>query len=195
MVDSSCPYIQETRERYEAAQQRVDRLWSELSPEQLVWRPGPDRWSIAECVDHLSFTMDAHLPRVEAAVRKGREKGKTGGTAPYGRGTWFGRLFLGFLDPARAKPKKLKTPNSFATDPAQVDPEAIGTRFRALNNSLLATLADAEGLDLGKLKVGPPPTNLVKLSLAQGFQVHVFHHHRHLDQADRVRAEAAFPAA
>ena len=195
MDQSNCPWIRETRERYEAAQQRVDALWEELSPDQLVWRPGPDRWSIAECVDHLSFTMDAHLPRLEAAIDKGRKAGKTGGGAPYGRGTWFGRLFLGFLDPDRAKPKKFKAPARFAADPANVNPDSIETRFRGLNNHLLATLSDAEGLDLGRIKVGPPPTNLVKLSLKQGFKLHVWHHHRHLDQAGRVRAEPGFPAA
>ncbi|MDJ0976135.1 MAG: DinB family protein [Planctomycetota bacterium] len=195
MSEPGCPYVAACDADYTRAQERVDQLWSTLSDEQLRWKPGPERWSVAECVGHLSKTMVEHVDKLEAAIKKGRAKGKLGGEAPYGRGTWIGRVFLGFLDPDRTKPKKLKAPGQFHGGSADVDPAAVRAEFQALNGRLLALLHEAEGLDFGRVKVAPPPTNLVKLSLAQGFQLHRWHHHRHLDQADRVTQETGFPSA
>ena len=51
----------------------------------------------------------------------------------------------------------------------------------------------ADGLDLGRLRVGIPATGLVRLSLAQGFYLGVVHDTRHLAQAEAVREEPGFP--
>jgi len=49
-----------------------------LSLEQLRWRPGQDRWSIAQCLDHLNITLGLVLPKVDAAVQEGWRNGQMG---------------------------------------------------------------------------------------------------------------------
>lgn len=194
MSETGCPYVAACEADYARAEARVEALWTRLTPAQLAWKPAAERWSVAECVGHLTKTIEAHHPKLERAIERGRAKGLVGGAAPYGRGTWFGRLFLGFLDPGRAKPKKIKAFKRYHGGGAAVDPAAVRAGFEQANGRLRALLSEAEGLDLGRVKVAPPPTNLARLSLAQGFQLHRWHHHRHLDQADRVTAEPHFPA-
>src|SRR5690242_12547349 len=46
-----------------------------LSLEQLRWRPGPLRWSIAECLDHLDITLGLYLPKIEKAIQTGWRQG------------------------------------------------------------------------------------------------------------------------
>ena len=39
-----------------------------LSPEQWSWKPAPDRWSVAECVEHLALAEDLLRSRVTDQV-------------------------------------------------------------------------------------------------------------------------------
>lgn len=40
----------------QASQQAVVDTVKGLSPEQLAFKPGPDCWSVAECVEHIAAT-------------------------------------------------------------------------------------------------------------------------------------------
>ena len=188
-----CPFLQECCDGYKASAARIDRLYSELTHNQLTWKPAEERWSVVQCIEHLVSVRQMHLERLRAAVATGRAKGQTtentGGGPPYGRGTLIGRLLLGSF----SSTKKFKTTKRFQPD---ADPDAAETReaYRRSHESLIALAKDADGLDLGRIRVGAPPTPLVRLSLAQGFQLHVLHDARHLDQAERVRQEPGFPS-
>jgi hypothetical protein len=49
----------------DAADRRAERLEKALTPEQLHWRPRPDAWSLAQCLQHLCVANEgvaaAHL--------------------------------------------------------------------------------------------------------------------------------------
>ncbi|MDP2497291.1 MAG: DinB family protein, partial [Candidatus Palauibacterales bacterium] len=53
----------------------AEELTSGLTPEQLSWRPEPDAWSIAECLDHLVRTGEAYLEVLDEAIEEGRGRG------------------------------------------------------------------------------------------------------------------------
>ncbi|MHC5012754.1 MAG: DinB family protein [Planctomycetota bacterium] len=196
MTNPTCTYLAACCRSYERARERVDALWADLTPAQLTWKPSPERWSVAECVEHLNKTMATALGRIRPAMERARAKARTGGEPPYGRGTWLGRLILGLMDPDRAKPRRFKAPKlfrpAFATD---VDPERVAETFRCTNDDLIQAATDADGLDLGRIRVGSPVSGWIRFSLAQAFRLQDVHHHRHLDQADRVRREPGFPSA
>jgi hypothetical protein len=44
----------------EKAQGRLRRLTDTISEEAFKRRPGPDRWSAADCVEHLNLTSSAY---------------------------------------------------------------------------------------------------------------------------------------
>jgi uncharacterized damage-inducible protein DinB len=55
----------------EESRERLLRMAKNLSPEQLHYRPAPDRWTVAECVEHIA-TVEA---RVLGAIQKTLEAG------------------------------------------------------------------------------------------------------------------------
>src|SRR4029434_5344758 len=53
----------------EASRAWFSRRVLPLSVEQLRWRPGPQRWSIAECLDHLNITLGFYLPKIDKSIQ------------------------------------------------------------------------------------------------------------------------------
>ena len=43
--------IDDFRKQFEQISADADALVTPLGEEQFVWKPGPNRWSIAECLD------------------------------------------------------------------------------------------------------------------------------------------------
>src|SRR5215510_709389 len=85
-----------------------------LTPSQLNWKPSPERWSVAQCFDHLLTSNKGYLPIIDNVL------------AGYKRTFWqsmpvlpglMGGLLIKYLDPASTR--KLKAPKSF--EPAQSD--------------------------------------------------------------------------
>jgi uncharacterized damage-inducible protein DinB len=56
-------YLAETRER-------LLRMAHGLSPAQLQFKPGPDRWSVAECLEHIVVVETGVLRLIEGALQK-----------------------------------------------------------------------------------------------------------------------------
>jgi len=69
-------YLTETRERLLGTARG-------LSPQQLNHKPGPDRWSVAEVLEHLTVTESRLLPRIEAVLQ--------GSPDPAKASAWEGR--------------------------------------------------------------------------------------------------------
>lgn len=54
----------------QASQQAVVDTVKGLTPEQLTFKPGPDRWSVAECVEHIAATEPMLFGLIEGKVLK-----------------------------------------------------------------------------------------------------------------------------
>ena len=50
---------------------RTEQLINGLGPEQLVRRPDPGKWSIAECLTHLNLTATAFQKLIRSAIQEG----------------------------------------------------------------------------------------------------------------------------
>src|SRR6059058_1583977 len=50
------------------------QLVTGLNDEQLNWKPAPDSWSIAQCLDHLAVTSSKFDPYFSQAISRDREK-------------------------------------------------------------------------------------------------------------------------
>ena len=51
--------IDELRKQFEQISTDADTLVTPLGQEQFVWKPGPNRWSIAECLEHMNATAQS----------------------------------------------------------------------------------------------------------------------------------------
>ena len=90
------PEIDQFRSQFEQLSAEADALTSPLSDEQFLWRPGPDGWSIAECLDHLNATARVYLPVLDEGISDAIRRGVYG-EGPF-KYNWVGRLSVRFTE-------------------------------------------------------------------------------------------------
>ena len=181
------------RARFEEADRRLVGLKESVSEIQAAFRPGPGRWGVAECIDHLVITGRRYLPRIEAAIAKGRDLGITG-REPWRKGPLGGRMILSVLDPDKPK-KSPRAPKKFRPSAdADVNFSRSVEALHDVHRRLIEAMESSEGLDLGRIRFATPVSALFRVSLAQAYEILGIHELRHFDQAEAVRRAEGYPA-
>ncbi len=173
-------------ERYTGAKAGIQDLVAGLTDAQFNERPQPNYWSVAECLDHLVVIGSQTVPKLRDGIRRAEEKGwrKPG---PYRYG-WVGNYFVKLTGPTDdARKRKFKAPKQY-TPSSNHSISRIVKAFSGLQDELIETAVLANGVDLGRVKVPSPVTNLLKLSLGQWLTLLAGHQERHFLQAKDVRA-------
>ncbi|HVF56793.1 MAG TPA: DinB family protein [Pyrinomonadaceae bacterium] len=185
---SLAPELEDYRRQFEAIKGDARELVAGLTDAQFNWRQEPGRWSIAECLAHLSVTGQAYLPALSRQIKAGREAGRLS-RGPYRRGL-LGRLFLrGMEPPAKLK---FKAPKLFAPLPEHLLAVVVPA-FMSLQDQFVARMREADGVDIGRVKIASPASRFIKISLGDAFALMAAHERRHLWQARQVRDDQNFP--
>ena len=166
------------------------QLVASLSEAQLNWKPAPDKWSIAQCLDHLAVTGEKWVPYLATAIARGHEKWPVNGAVPY-RPTRLGGWLARQVAPEATR--RVPAPKVFRPSEASAIHDALD-RFLRQQEELLRFVREAEGLDYNKTRLRSPVTPLMRYSLADAFVITAVHCRRHLGQARRVRETPGFPA-
>jgi hypothetical protein len=178
-------HFNQLRTRIGAGTEAFRSLVEGLGDDALLWRPGPDRWGIADCLEHLIATGEAYHGTIRHAMAEARAG--AGGTRVY-RPRLFGRLFLWVSSPRGRL--RVKTMGPFVPPPASLD---AFERFEGVQEDLLRLLDEAEGYDLQQVRVQSPASRFIRLTLGEVLELLVSHVERHLAQARRVRDADGFP--
>ena len=158
-----------------------------LSPSQLNWKPAAERWSVAQCFEHLITSNKGFFPVIDE-VLKGRKQ-SVWERMPLLPGL-AGKLLIKYLDPASTR--KIKAPKRF--EPAQSDISAsVINDFVQQQTGILETMKATQHLDLEKIVITSPAAAAITYSLMDAYRIIVVHEHRHFQQAKRVTEESAFP--
>jgi DinB family protein len=159
-----------------------------LSPAQLAWRPSPEKWSVAHCIDHLT----AQNTPYEAPLARALDHAKPGDNRRPLKMGLMGRLLFDSVDPEKMAKRKTKTPPMFRPAP---DPDlaTLFERFQAAQRALRAALVRAQGVDAQSVKVSSPALRWLRFNVATALRVLVVHEERHLRQIRRVMALPDFP--
>jgi hypothetical protein len=162
---------------------RAAEIAAGLSHAEFNWHPVPGAWSIAECLAHLNVIDEQYAGKIRQSVVKARQSGVTG-PGPFRLG-WLETRFVRFLEP----PYKLrfKSPKQFRPQPEH-SVERVLEDWRRTRVELLQLANNAKGLDLKRVRVASPASDLISLSLMGAFAVAAAHDRRHLWQAGRIRA-------
>lgn len=187
--------MEHTPDAYAAAFRQADdevtALVRPLSHAQFNWKPAPEKWSVAECIDHLNTLGGGYLPMLEEAARATEPRG-----APPYRYDWRGRLFLSGTTERVKLP--IRTMKSMAPRPLPLDVADVLGTFQANTRRFLAVVDAMKGLDLGRIRLPSPfLPRLPFLTFPVGALIEgsATHEERHIRQAERVAAEPGFPAA
>jgi hypothetical protein len=159
-----------------------------LSDQQMNWRSHPGRWSIAQCLAHITLGNQEYLREIDAAILQARSR-QLFSAGPFKHG-WFGNWFARSFEP----PPKFKLRNpKVITPPPDVAGEKVSADFDRSQQEVLHRLYEANGIDLARARITSPFLRLLRLSLGQAFAVLTAHARRHLWQAWQVRNDPSFP--
>jgi hypothetical protein len=157
-----------------------------LSYLQLGWRPPDGGWSIAQVMEHLVITDQSYIDAFERIL-----------AAPPGKRSnqpWRPSLIGGLLTRSQRPDSKQKmtTPARWRPGPeARAD---VVAAYIAVRERLIDIMRRAEGHDLRRTKLSSPAARLIRLNLGDAFMTLVVHTQRHLQQIERIKGHAGFPA-
>jgi hypothetical protein len=158
-----------------------------LTPTQLNWKPSAERWSVAQCFDHLLTSNKGFFPTIEGVIAG--IKPTFWQRMPVLPGL-AGRLLIKSLDPKNTR--KMKAPGKF--QPAQSDiSAAVIDDFVDQQTRMVEQMKATEHLDLETIVITSPVAAAITYSLMDAYRIIVVHEARHFQQAKRVTEEAAFP--
>jgi hypothetical protein len=174
--------------QFEQVSAEADALAAPLRDDQFNWRPAPDAWSVAECLDHLNAAARAYLPKLDEGIAAAlRCRARAG--APF-KPSWAARLLLRTSEPSSRI--RLRSPQMFQPAPggSRVD---VVTALGVNQARFIDCLLRANGLDLSRARVISPVSKWLRFSLGTVFAVIAAHERRHLSQARRIIALPGFP--
>lgn len=183
-------FVKATVERGLAAAQKVREAFDGATVEQLNWKPAPERWSVAQCLDHLIVADAAYFPILQRIVDGDYKAPWRVRWSPL-NGLWGWALLAQTKEEGKNKMKALP---KFAPTSSDFD-GAIVDRFHAHLNTLLDYFARCEDVDLDRTIIVSPALSFVTYSLRVTFTLLVQHAHRHINQAIRVTQIDGYPAS
>jgi DinB family protein len=159
-----------------------------LTPAQLNWKPSAERWSVAQCFDHLLSANKGYLPEIDNVLAG--KKRRFWERMPVLPGL-MGKFLIKAVDPASTR--KVKAPKVF--QPAQSDISgSVIDDFVAQQATIIEKMKATAHLDLERIIITSPVAPVVVYSLMDTYRVIVVHNRRHFEQARRVTEESGFPA-
>jgi hypothetical protein len=166
----------------------AQRTFGHLSPQQLNWKPAPERWSVGQCFVHLITSNSGYLPIIDGLIT-GRRKSRLREKLPVLPALW-GKLLIKSLEPTQAR--KMKAPKKF--EPAQSDVSGgIIHEFVVQQCLIMDKMKMTANLNLERIVITSPALSLVTYSLMDAYRIIVVHERRHFQQAQRVSEESGFP--
>ncbi|MEI6950489.1 DinB family protein [Paraflavisolibacter sp. H34] len=157
--------------------------WQMIPPESLLRAPGENRWSAAQCLEHLNSYGRYYLPAIEKAISAAEQKGPA--PSPTFTSGWLGHYFYQLMLPKEKGMKKMKAPKDHIPA-SNLDSDAVLREFIDQQEQLLLLLERAKGIDPGRAKVAISIAPFLKLKLGDVFLFLVAHHQRHVLQAEKA---------
>ena len=162
----------------------AELLFSELSGEQLNWKPNSQTWSIAQNLEHLIVVNETYYP-VLSALKKGAYK------KPFLANfsfivSFFGKIVLNAVNPDRKK--KMKTFSIWEPGQSSAGNDIV-SRFKKHQSELQKQLNDAKELLNNRIVISSPANKNVVYRLEMAFDIIITHEQRHLEQAKEILRE------
>jgi hypothetical protein len=161
------------------------KRFANLPDEQLARQPVPDRWSIAQCLEHLNSYGQYYLPLLDKAITLGEQQYKR--AQPEFRSSWLGNYFTETMRP-KADGRIAMPIKAFKnhTPAANLNVPAVLAEFLDQQQRLIDLLQRARQVNIVELKVPISIARWIKLSVGDTFRFLIAHEQRHLLQAERV---------
>ena len=167
----------------------LDRLMADVNRAQFNWQPDNGlKWSIGQCLDHLTKGADVYSAPIAAAIAAARPAG-----SQPARPNLLGRAFIWQLEP----PVRLRTAAPTIAQPASsFDPALTRSEFERTLTELQALASRAVKVDSRRARFANPFAGGRRVfNVCTGIMVLLAHARRHLLQAEQVKARPDFISA
>ena len=165
----------------------VKSKFGQLTAAQLNWKPSAERWSVAQCFDHLLTSNKGYFKIIDGVLAG--KKPTFLERMPVLPGL-AGKMLIKALDPASTL--KVKARKDF--EPAQSDiPPSVIDDFVTQQRQIINKMKATEHLDLERIVITSPVMGAITYSLMDAYRIIVSHEQRHFQQARRVTEESGFP--
>lgn len=158
-----------------------------LTPSQLNWKPSPERWSIAQCFDHLIAVNKAYFPVIDNVLAG--KKRTLWESMPVLPGL-MGKMVIKAVEPTSTR--KFKARKNFEAAQSNIS-GSIVTDFVNHQAEVVDKMKATQHLDLEKIIITSPVAAVMTYSLIDAYRIIVVHEQRHFQQAKRVTEETGFP--
>lgn len=155
----------------------------------LLRQPAPEKWSAAQCLDHLNGYARFYIPAIEKAIA-----GKLSGSllpapSPVFKSGWLGDYFTKMMLPkADGHPgMKMQAPKGYRPL-ANLDAKAVVNEFIGWQESMQKVLEQAKMVKLESIRIPTTLGSWLKFSLGDTFRFVIAHEQRHMAQALRAKS-------
>lgn len=155
--------------------------FSKLTAAQLNWKPSPDKWSIAQCLDHLIVSNNTYIPQFDAIIA-GKHSNSFYQNIRF-ISKFFGEYLIRETGPVVAKP--MKNPPAFAPSQSEIT-GTIVSDFEKHQQQFCTKLSQLSGKDLDKTVLSSPALGIITYTLRDLLTILSGHEQRHLNQAKNV---------
>jgi hypothetical protein len=173
--------FREIADQFTAIPQKYDR-------EQLLWRPDPKAWCMAECAEHVALTNAAYLREIKPAISAA--PGTSSTNDGLCTGGWLSALLLKSVSPEASR--KLKAPTKMR--PLDADSQEAFKKLAATHDEILSILSTPPKADLNRIRFQNPFVPLIRFTVASGILIMLAHGRRHLLQSQRLPEQSGFSA-
>ncbi len=172
-------FLNDLRTRIRAHVERVETIYAELEPAQLLWQPSAKEWSVLHCFDHMALTFDYYRPRIDNALQSPAPL--LGNPDVYAPSRW-GRIYMYFsINP------RYSFPTAAAITPVAQPDRTVFDRYLGAQAALLDDLERVGAVDLARTRI--PIEKGVRFNLGDVFKFLVYHDEVHFLQAQGVLAQ------
>ena len=167
--------------------ERTLKIFSSLSEKQLNWKPGPDSWSVGECISHLIKSNALYLSKIESILTSNSSDSPKDFSY---KQSFVGKMIAKGVDPANVR--KSKTFKVFLPDASDIQ-KSIIVDYATSSNKFIGLADKLRHLDLTKIKLSSPVNKILRMNLGDPLIIIPKHDERHLNQAERLMSQKEFP--
>lgn len=172
----------------QAIAEEAEKTFGHLSTEQLNWKPNADRWSVAQCFDHLIVINRGYFPRIRE-IADGKYEPSIKERLPL-LPRVFGSLILKAVQPQARR--KFKADRRFQPATSELGGDIIA-KFKAHQGEVVQLMKKTNRLNLRRIIVTSPVASFAPYSLLDAYKILLAHERRHMAQAQRVMEAEGFP--
>ena len=170
------------------AEQFVINEFGSLRADQLNWTNHPEKWSIAQCLEHLVVSDRLYYPIFTKILEGNYKMSFWQRRSPFSK--MFGRLLINQMQETASR--KFKSPKAFRPNLITSGTDIID-RFSKHQDELVDYMQELNLKNMEQIVISSPATSVVTYSLGDALQIIIKHQYRHLNQAARMKVENGFP--